>query len=234
MPALSADAAFANAANAAASAFASNPPYVAYHLNLRTSDGSTEKDHTAQITLRTGDGIAFVEDDSGTHRLAAPPALPPTVDALANWAFALDSTSEYPTMSVTYEEPRRYDFATPGPATDVVVPGINGFSVRYADGEPTHLQLQPATAAVKTLATERDRFLYRDVWFDQSTWLPTRVVVIAVNATLTLDYAIASGHWLLSHLDYEAANEVRGSTAPASIQATYSSYAFPATGPDVR
>lgn len=234
MPALSADAAFANAANAAATVFASNPPYVAYRLELRTSDGTTEKDRTAHITLRTGDGTAVVEDANGRRPLAAPPGLPPTVDALANWAFALESTDGYPIMNVTYQEPRRYDFATPGPGTDVVVPGINGFSVRYATGEPTHLQLEPATAAVKTLATERDRFLYRDVWFDPATSLPTRVVVVAVNATLTLDYANASGHWLLSHLAYEAANDVRGSTGPASIEATYSGYAFPATGTDVR
>jgi hypothetical protein len=227
MPALPADAAFANAANAAAAAFASNPPYVAYRLDLRTSDGTTEKDQSVQVVVRTRDGAAIVVDRNGKHPQPAPPALPPTVDALANWAFALESTSDYPVMDVTYQEPRHYDFSTPGPNADVVVPGINGFSVRYASGEPTHLQLEPVTSAIKALATQSDRFLYRDVWFDSATWLPTRVVVAAVNATLTLDYANASGHWLLSHVTYETI-QPRSGASPMNIEATYSGYEFPA------
>lgn len=228
MPALSADAAFANAANAAATAFASNPPYVAYRLDLRTSDGTTEKDDAVQIVLRTSDGAAVVEDRSGKHRQPAAPALPPTVDALADWAFGLETTNGYPVMHVNYQQPRHYTFSTPGPNADVVVPIVNGFSVRYAENDPAHLQLEPATPAVKALATQRDRFLYHDVWFDPATWLPARVVVVAVNGTLTLEYATVSGRWLLSHVTYTVVNQARRSTQRTSIDATYGGYTFPA------
>jgi hypothetical protein len=230
VPALSADAAFADAANAAAAAFASNPPYVAYRLDLRTNDGSGEKNEVLQIVLRTSDGAVVVDDRSARRRQAAPPALPPTVDALADWAFGLEKTNGYPVMHVNYQQPRHYAFSTPGPNADVVVAIINGFSVRYADDDPAHLQLEPATAAVKALATERDRFLYHDVWFDPSTRLPTRVVVTAVNGTLTLDYATVWGRWLLSRVRYTVVDQTRRPARPTSIDATYGGYAFPADG----
>jgi hypothetical protein len=226
---LTADGAFANAANAAAMAFAATPPYVAYQLELRTGEGTAEKDESARIVVRTRDGAAIVDAGTGVHQQPAPPALPPTVDALANWAFALESANGYPVMHVDYQQPRHYDFATPGPNVDVVVPGINGFSVRYAADDATHLQLEPATAAFKALATQRDRFLYSDVWFDPATWLPTRVVVVAVNATLTLDYANISGRWLLSHVAYTDVAQSPSDLHHTTIDATYTNYTFPVT-----
>jgi hypothetical protein len=225
---VSADAAFANAANAAATAFASDPPYVAYHLDLQIEDGGTKRAAAAQIILRTGDSSVVVIDQSGKHRRPAPPALPPTIDALADWAFTLDVTNDYPVMHVSYQEPLHYAFATPGTNVDVVVPLINGFSVRYADNDPTHLELQPATTAVKALAAQRDRFLYREVWIDPATWLPTRVTVAAIDGTLTLEYTTASGRWLLSHMSYRAINTIRHSTEHTDIEATYTDFSFPA------
>jgi hypothetical protein len=228
---LSADAAFANAANAAAAAFAADPPYVAYRLALRTNDGGSERDTSSQIVVRTRDGAAVIDDGHGASVHPNVLALPPTVDALGNWAFALETTDGGPVMHVTYQEPRHYAFATPGPDADVVVPGINGFSVRYADGDATHLELQPATAFTRTLATEFDRFLYRDVWFDPSSWLPSRVVVAAVNAELTLDYTVVSGRWLLSHVTYDGNEGSRPPLRHVTIDATYAGYTFPSDEP---
>jgi hypothetical protein len=231
---LSADAAFANAANAAAAAFASEPPYVAYRLALQTNDGTTEHATSVRIVVRNSDDAATIDDGTGHSERTSTLALPPAIDALANWAFALEKADGLPVMHVTYQEPRRYAFATPGPDADVVVPGINGFTVRYADGDATHLELFPATAFTRALATEVDRFLYRDVWFDPSTWLPSRVVVAAVNAKLTLDYTAQSGHWLLSHVRYDGTEGSRPTSPRITIDATYSGYTFPVVAPGFR
>lgn len=217
------DEAFADAANAAAAAFAATPPYLAYRVAVATGDGSRGKSEYDDVVVRTSDGVAIVRGPGGTQQLPAPPALPGAVDALAEWAFAPQTLGGHAVLHVNYEEPKRYAFPTPGPGLDAVAASISGFSVAYATGEPDHLVLSPSTSAVRALALQPNRFLYRDVWFDPATLLPTRVVVAAANGTLSVDYATAGGHWLLAHARYETLD--RGHRTV--IDATYSDYAFP-------
>jgi hypothetical protein len=71
----------------------------------------------------------------------------------AGQAGATSKHLDYATMSASYQEPRSYECASRGPGTDVVVPGSNGFSVRYAAGESN---------ASATRARDRGRQSARD------------------------------------------------------------------------
>lgn len=205
---MNADAVFAAAANAAAAAFAATPPAISYTVSLRVRRGDAVSERTSAIASRSSEGNV-------------PPALPPAVDALAQWAFALDDRGAGDVrMRVTYERPKRYAFATPGPAVDVVVPGIAGYAVRFADGDPSHVVLAPATPDVRAFAAQSGHFVYRDVIVDPATSLPRRVVVAAPHETLALDYGVHGAAWLLDRVTYDGPK--------LSVDARYDDYAFPA------
>ncbi|MBD5653974.1 MAG: hypothetical protein IAI50_02195 [Candidatus Eremiobacteraeota bacterium] len=228
----SADAEFGDAANAAATAFAATPPYVTYRLHLRAVRGDAVRDEHFRIAFRTSDGNATVTIADGKPARRTPPALPPAVDALAQWAFAFDSAAADIVMRVTYEHPKRFAFATPGPNADVVAPSVLGYDVRHTGDDPGHLLLTPATADMRAFAAQPDHFVYRDVDLDATSSLPRRVTLAAPDETLTLDYAVVSGAWLLSHVTYDAAQHgARGAIERYAIDATYDDYAFPTADP---
>jgi len=227
------DAGFAAAANAAAAAFAATPPYITYRLRLSIQRGDASHDERFDVAFRTSDGKATVAPHDGASRAGAPPALPPALDALAQWAFSLDHVAGQNVMRVSYERPQRYAFATPGPDVDVVVPSIAGYSVRYAERDVAHIELAPATPEVRTFAAQPDHFVYRDVYLDSVTSLPYRVILVAPDEKLTLDYAVQGGAWLLSHIAYDAAERgAHGTIARYTVDATYDNYAFPAADPE--
>jgi hypothetical protein len=215
----SADAQFAAAANAAAAAFAATPPYITYRLHVTEQRDTSPRDERFDVAFRASDGSATITP-AGRADSSVPPALPPALDALAQWAFSLDDARDPAVMRVTYEHPKRYAFASPGPEADVVVPSIVGYSVRYAEGDVAHLELTPATPDVRAFAAERNHFVYRDVFFDVATSLPRRVILAAPDETLALDYLVVDGWWLLSHVAYAAKHD--------TLDATYENYAFPA------
>ena len=239
---VSADVAFERAANAAAAAFATAPAFVSYRVDVRTAptSGAPSAD-TREIVLRTSDDRALVRSvDGAAFRPGAPLPLAPVVDALADWAFALDVSSGHVALNVAYERPHRYAEPSPAPGDAVVVASVNGYTVTYAasnadatNANATHLHLEPATAAMRTAASQPDRFTYRDVWFDPATMLPTHVTLVAPGEAFALDYATVAGHWLLAGFTYDAiVHDKHGPGHTLTIVATYTNYAFPAGFPN--
>ncbi len=247
---LSADVAFERTANAAAAAFAAAPPFVAYRVGVRASmptdarpgaspfaaspSPTPPSDDVRDVVLRTSDDTALVRAaGDATFRPGPPLPLAPVVDALADWAFALDVSSGHVALDVAYERPHRYAQPSPAPGDAVVVASVNGYAISYADASGTHLRLAPATAALRAAAAQPDRFTYRDVWFDPGTLLPTRITLVAPGERFTLDYAAVAGHWLLANFTYDAIVRARrGPGRAVTIEATYSGYAFPAGFPN--
>jgi hypothetical protein len=227
-PVISAATAYANAANAAAAAFAATPAYVAYQVDLVTRSGSQSVREQSAVVLRTRDGDASVRDASNALREGPPPALPAALDPLAEWAFYADFSRGHVVMHVAYEHPKEYAFPTPGASADVVAESIAGYDVRYAEGDSNHLELTPANAATRAFAAQPDHFVYRDVFVDPQTSLPSRVVLVAPDETLTLDYATVAEHWLLAHVAYDAVQHGRRSNVRYAVDAAYSAYGFPA------
>ncbi len=231
---ISADVAFERAADAAATAFAAAPPFISYRVDVQADTATLRSDESKRIVVRTRDGNALVRDvHGGAARMG--PALPlsPAVDALADWAFAFDVSEGHVRLDVVYEHPKLYSAPTPGPGITVVVPSVNGFAVRYAPDETNHVQLEPSTPATRDFAAQRDHFVYRDVWFDPVTSLPTRVVLAAVDEMLALDYTVVDGHWLLRDFTYHALERTQHDAKRYRIAAQYADYAFPESFPTV-
>ena len=233
---MSADVAFERAADAAAAAFAATPPYVSYRVDVYTDTAALHSDESNNVVVRTADGQALVSNARGGDPKFGAAALPlsPAVDALADWAFAFEVTDGHVRLNVAYVRPKYYSTPTPGPGVTVVVPSVSGYALRYVNGETNHVHLEPATTATRAFAAQRDHFVYSDVWFDPVTFLPTRVVLRAIDETLALDYTIANGHWLLRDFTYDAlARSKREGARRYRIDAQYADYAFPEAVPEL-
>ena len=137
-------------------------------------------------------------------------------------------------MNVAYERTVHYTAPIAAPGDTVVVASVAGYSIAYGTGDPNRLHLEPATATTRAFAAQKNHFVYRDVWFDPATELPTRVVLAAVDETLTLDYAVADKHWLLRGFTYDGRlDALRDDGEPAHIEAAYSGYTFPLSVPQL-
>jgi hypothetical protein len=228
---ISADVAFERVADAAAAAFAAQPPYIAYRVDVRATAESLVPLESHYLSLRTVDGKALVRSSPGaTATVDAPLPLGPSVDALAEWAFSFDAKDGSARLNVAYEHPVHYVAPQGAPGDTVVVASVAGYALSYAANDANQLHVEPATAAMRAFAAQANHFVYRDVWFDPATYLPTRVVLAAVDETLTLDYTVVGTHWLLHGFTYDGRlDELRRDGEPATIEATYSAYTFPAS-----
>jgi hypothetical protein len=227
---ISADSAFERVSNAAAAAFAKQPPYIVYRVDVTTTGRALPSLERHLVTLRTADDAALVRD---TQDAQAKPgeALPlePTVDALAEWGFRFETSHGRTRLSVAYQRPKEYAAPRAAPGDTVVVASVAGYAISYAPDAANHLHLEPATAAKRAFAAQEDHFVYRDVWFDPATFLPTRVVVAATDETLTLDYTVAESHWVLAGFTYDGRlDSQRADPAEREhVEASYSDYSFP-------
>ncbi len=231
---ISADVAFERVADAAAAAFGKQPPYISYRVDVHATAESLQPFERHIITLRTVDGKALVRSSQDAAPVVdAPLPLGPAVDALAEWAFSFDAKDGSARLNVAYEHPVHYTAPVPAPGDTVIVASVAGYSVAYAEGDPGRLQIRPATAATRAFAAQKNHFVYREVSFDPATYLPTRVVLAAVDETLTLDYTVVDTHWLLHGFTYDGRlDELRRDGEHASIVADYSDYTFPLSARD--
>jgi len=233
---LSPDAAFQAVSNAAAAAFAREPATVAYRVRVAIDRVASASTASSAVVLRTADGIALVRplpaqetasSASAPARSGAPPALPIVLDALAEWAFHLDDTGPDARLRVAYDHPRAFRSELPEAGVDVTVTSLRGYAVAYVAGEPTHLRLAPATPEMRAYAAGADDFVFREVVFDAATLLPIRVVLAAPGETLTLDYTVTAGAWLLARAVDEDRSRTHARAALRRLDAVYDGVTLP-------
>ena len=211
---ISPDAAFEATANAAAIAFARAPAAIRYRLDARvTADGRTTETTTDEVERPHEPPV------TGT-------ALPPAVDALAQWAFAIALDGTTTTVRLAYERPRLYTVAVPGERVDVVVSSVGGYRVTYAAGDPNRLHLEPVTREVRAFAAAPDHFTYSDIVVDPATTLPSHVVLRSTTETLTLDYAVVGGAWLVRRAVFDGVSRSGRASRPYELDATYDDFTF--------
>ncbi|MBC5810930.1 MAG: hypothetical protein GIW95_08805 [Candidatus Eremiobacteraeota bacterium] len=186
---------------------------------------------TQTVVVRTRDDRALITRPGAAKPetdLAYP--LPPEVDALAQWAFDFRIGEDGLRMAVVYVRPKEYRIVQGAPAADVVVSSVAGYTI--TSPEQNHVHLEPATASVRAFANGIGHMIYRDVWFDPVTYLPTRVVLSGSLDTLDLTYRRVSGAWLLDHFTYATVvTGPRNAKRAYTIDATYRDYAFPDGAP---
>ena len=183
---------------------------------------------------RRGDAIAerdpCASAPENRRRADAVPGLPPVLDALAAWAFAPETRDGLPVLRVVYERPMRYDVRANASTATIVVSTVFGYHIAFGDGA-NHLVIAPATRATREFASGAGHFTYRDVWFDPTTYVPTRVVLSAPGETLAIDYATVNGAWILADFSYDSRPEL--ATERAALVGTYTDVTFPSLAPDI-
>jgi hypothetical protein len=250
-PVLTADAEFRAVANAAFAAWQSQPPYIAYRVDVDVNVPAmrTTRHVSRAVEARTRDDLAVLQDlPRGENQLGHAFPVPPTFDALSY--FRLDFhlgdpvRLHNPLTAVTMlspapgvaPQPLHYtDPVAPGPNV-VVVTSLRNYYAQFADdssGQLEHIVLQ----ALPALTRGNDSSFYlHDVYVDTASGLPARIVYAGPDTEFVLDYAIVEGHWLIRHLSYR-----RSIVAPLHIgqttfttEASYGDFAFPAAPADER
>jgi hypothetical protein len=237
---LSAPEAFMAVANATAAIVQKAPPYVTYHVHaVFHAAGESTVDRT--VVVRSDDGVSVVHDDASGKDVLRPafPA-PPTFDALAKFrlfgeiSLTLGGGKDKRRdgdMRITNIRPLHYE--TQASTADAVARSVKGYVVTYApDATPVlgHLHLERN-------ALMKEPFWLRDVWYEPTTLIPTRILWGGQNDfALDAQYDTVAGHWLLHAIKASGVFHAplwlgRMSVA---IGGTYDSYTFSDVAPDPR
>jgi hypothetical protein len=249
---LTADAEFRAVANAAFAAWQTQPPYIAYRVDVDVDVPAlrAEQHVSRAVEARTDNDLAVLQDlPQGQNQVGHAFPVPPTFDALSY--FRLDFhlgdplRRHNPLTAVTMlspapglpPQPLRYgDPVRSSPDVTVVATTLRNYYAQYADDSNdriAHILLQPLAALTRG---NDSSFYLHDVFVDTATNLPTRIVYSGSDTDFALDYAVVDGHWLIQHVSYR-----RSLVAPLHIgqttfttDARYSAFAFPAAPRDAR
>lgn len=232
------DAAFRAAANAAAQAYDTAPPYLEYHT-VAIVDIPALKQYRVierEVETRTADDYAVLQDlPRGQRQYGHSFPLIPTFDALSYFHIDFSAPRRNLTSSITLDQPIRFSNPKPSdPNVAVVVTMLKYYYPQDAadsTGAIRHLVMQPLPALTHG---NPSTFYIHDVYIDTATNLPTRVVYEGPQITFALDYVVVQNHWLVSHAHYD-----RSFVAPLHIgsthftaDATFDRFAFPALPSD--
>ncbi len=234
---IAADAAFRNAANAAAAAFAQAPPYIAYRTDA-TVDVPSLRRHkviSRAVETRTRDDYAVLQDlPKGQRQYAHSFPLIPTFDAISYFRLEYNGDRRNALSYVHMEQPITFTDPRATSHSDVVVVSLKYYHAAYAPDSTDgllHILLEPLPSL--TRFSGGDLFLH-DVYVDPVTSLPTRVRYTGPAADFTCDYATIENHWLVKHVLYTqttfAPLHIGRVTFTADV--TNSDFRFPATPAD--
>jgi hypothetical protein len=241
---ISADVAFQEAANAAAAVYAQAPAWIEYrttaHVEVKSMNRS--RDVMRSVMARTRDDLAIMHDlPQGATRIGHAFPLLPTFDALSYFRLvgtggphnALDSY-------VTDVRPLTYTAAQPNPDVDAVVTNLRYYYPQYApdstddpDGK-THIFLRPLQTLLRRYT---GNLFFSEVYIDNQTHLPTRVVFTGFNdRAFVVDYLTVENHWLVAHAFYEETDygPLHIGRVHFTIDATFDQFTFPQAAPDPR
>lgn len=238
---ISADIAFRQVSNAAYVAVKNVPAYVTYRSTVHVTVPAfkRERDVIRSVALRTEDDVAVLHDlPRGREQMGHGFPLPLTFDALSDFEITgYGGARAAIEAHVVYTRP--LFFAPPQSSeqhVDVIVVRLQGYHVRYIgdpNSNPVHLQLEPLPGLIK----RRSDLAFRDVYFDPTTFLPTKVTFAgADDRYFQVDYVMNEGRWLVNHIIYEETYypPVRIARVHAIIDATFDQIQFSAVPPDPR
>ncbi|GAC1305317.1 MAG: hypothetical protein NVSMB21_06830 [Vulcanimicrobiaceae bacterium] len=240
------DIAFQRAANAAAAEIERAPAFVTYRVVTHVSAPAIGKHREVErsVAVRTSDDLAVLQDlPRGANTLAHGFPITPSFDALSYFTLSWKVGAHMEFSSYVHDvTPLRYAENAPSQA-DVVVFRLRQYRAEYAPDSSdaangrTHIVLVPYDFVKRLAARPDNTFYLSDIVVDNATHLPTSVRYKGGDdIDLTVDYAQATGHWVVSHAHYE--ETLRGPLHIGRLRviadATYDAFAFPASAPDPR
>jgi hypothetical protein len=241
---LTADAAFREAANAAAAAWQRQPPYIAYRVDVDVNVPALNENRriSRAVTTRTDKDLAVLQDlPRGQNQLGQSFPLIPTFDALSyfhlNFRLGDPIRRHNPLSGVVMDAP--LTFSAPQPSREdvaVVVTTLRNYYAVYADDsteQRAHIRMDPLPALTRN---NTSTFYLHDVYVDTSTHLPTRVTYRGPDADFDVDYTTIGDRWLVNHVYYRRTmnGPLRLGRVSFTVDAHYADFSFPETPTDPR
>lgn len=241
---ISPDLAFQQAANTAAAVYAQAPPWLTYRTvaHVEVKSLNRRADVEREVEARTRDDLAVMQDlPRGAVRIGHAFPLLPTFDALSYFRLVgtggpHNSLDAY----VTDVVPLTFSAGQSTSGADVVVTNLKYYYATYgqdSSDDPagkTHVVLKPLPTLLRNY---RGNLFFSDVYIDNTTHLPSRVVFTGLNdRTFAVDYVSVQSHWLVGHAFYEETEygPLHIGRVHFTVDATFDSFAFPDASPDPR
>lgn len=249
MPALTADVAFQQAANAAAAAYATRPAYITYvtHTHITAPSVSQSVDISRSVMTRSTDNLAILQDlPQGAQTLAPAFPISPTFDALSYFRLSFSvgwhkrlftnltgPNGDGPIIPITFQTVTHN-------AGDVVVTSLRYYYPKFAPdssdapGGRTHLIMEALQTLTRGNASD---FYISDVLIDNATMLPAQVTYTGKDdRKFVVDYETVDGHWVIKHASFEQTEYGVMHLGKVHFKADtdLTDYKFPAAPPDPR
>lgn len=235
---------FRAAANAAATAWANRPPYIAYRVDVDVDVPAIGRKQriSRAVESRTRDDEAVIQDlPTGQNQLGPSFPITPAFDAISYFhlTFRLGDPlrGKNPISGVVVDRPITFD-APQASSEDVAVVAstLRNYYPEYAPDSTdavAHILMQPLPALTRN---NPSTFYLHDVYVDTATNLPTRVTYRGVEADFDLDYERNEHGWLVDHVYYRRTlfGPFHLGRLSFTVNATYSQFAFPAEPNDAR
>ena len=249
MPALTADIAFQQAANAAAARYDARPAFITYvtHTHVEAPSIRQTADVNRRVIVRTSDDKAILQDlPRGAQTIGPAFPISPAFDALSYFRISTRmGTQKRITTDLTGPFgngpiiPLRFANVTHN-ESDVVVTSLRNYYPKFApdsssaiDGR-THLTMQALPAL--TVGNNSD-FYISDVVIDNKTMLPMQVTYTGRDdRKFVTDYQMLGDAWVLRHAFFEETlyGLLRLGRVHFTSDAIFDQYQFSQTPPDPR
>jgi hypothetical protein len=234
---MTADLAFAMLINRTSAFYQAHPPvYMTYleHTHVSAPTLGRAQDIDRSIAVRVADDFAVMKDlPNGGQRTGQAFPIVAYFDPLSNFKFGYFANLKRVDITLQRGAPFYLKIPDADPNVNVVVPYNSYWAARFAPDSTEaalHLLIEPTPRVPQGIYPS-------EIVEDASTALPSHVemrVAGGSDETISLDYAVIDGHWVIVHGTFSQTMHVAFLTYKIIADITFSNIAFPLDPPDPR
>ncbi len=232
-----ADLAFALLINRTSAFYQAHPPiYMTYveHTHVSAPTLGRAQDIDRSIAVRVADDVAVMKDlPNGGQRTGQAFPIVAYFDPLSNFKFSYFANLKRVDITLQRGAPFYLTIPDNDPSVNAVVPYNSYWAARYANDSTDsalHLLIEPTPRVQQGIYPS-------EVVEDASTQLPSRIemrVAGGGDESISLEYAVIDGHWVIVHGTFSQTMHVAFLTYKIIADITFSDIAFPTEAPDPR
>ncbi len=234
---MTADLAFALLINRTSAFYQAHPPiYMTYveHTHVSAPTLGRAQDIDRSIAVRVADDVAVMKDlPNGGQRTGQAFPIVAYFDPLSNFKFGYFANLKRVDITLQRGAPFYLTIPDTDPSVNAVVPYNSYWAARYANDSTDsalHLLIEPTPRVQQGIYPS-------EVVEDASTQLPSRIemrVAEGGDESISLEYAVIDGHWVIVHGTFSQTMHVAFLTYKIIADITFSDIAFPTEAPDPR
>ena len=214
---------------------ANSPQYMTYteHTHVTAPGLGRAQDINRSVAVRVADNFAVMQDlPNGGARTGQAFPIIAYFDPLSAFQFSYFANLKRVDIDIKRGQPLYLATPPPDAGVNVVVPYNSYWNSRYATDSTEaaiHLLIDP---------TKRVSGFYpSEVVEDAQTHLPSHIEVRVTGGddeTISLDYHVIDGHWVITHGTFSATEHAVFLTFKVVADVTFSDITFPSEAPDPR